>query len=273
MIDIQTIAEQIESGLNAISNEFVFKIFTNAQEYTDGITDAPRRTVKYVWGIIQAVPGSTIVPIQGLNSYGIAYSIQFAADYLKRNEIYAIISDYVQQNIGTSAMLNGYASVVNFDLPTPGQIEQFTAIGKILPITLVVRYQFIKGGKLSNDIKISINDEAMLVLSSAFLRARTPDTTWLLNEEEMQTAIGQQGLTINIDIAYTTGGQVVKDLAADIIAGKLLQTYNLSYNDGIIDKNWLVVLQDGALNMEAQKVASISLSFLIARNDIYEDAK
>lgn len=269
MIELQTIAEKIQNGLNSLTNDFVFKIFTNAQEYDEGIKFAPRSTIKSIWGIILPISGSTIVPIQGVNSYSIAYSIQFAVYYDNRNEIYNILSSYVQQNIGTSAMIDDYASVVNFDMPTVGQVEQFTSIGKILPISLTIRYQFIKGGKLSNDIKVDINGETMLVLSSAFLRARTPDTTWLIGVDEMQTAIGQQGLTINIEIAYTTGGNIVKSLASDIIAGKLLQTYNVNYNDGILNENWLAVLQDGSLNMEAQKVASISLSFLIARKDIY----
>lgn len=269
MLDLQTIAENIEESLNALG-DFTFKIYANAGEYQSEHNEYARRFDNTIYGILAAVAGSTIVPVKGLNSYSTALELQLAANFNIKDDLYDLLTLYVQQHTGASSIISDYAAVVSFDIPTVGQIEQNTPMGRCLPISLPIYYQFIQNGVLSNDVEVRLNDEELMVLSSAFIRGRTASTNWLMGKEEMQSAIGQQGLMINVVLAYSKGG-IVEQLASDIISGKLVQTYTMTYNDGNVSKSWQVLLQDGSINTEAQKVASVSVSFLIAREDIYSE--
>lgn len=270
MIELKIIANHLEDDLNAIMVGSVTK-FVIHDNWGNYEKLQKKLLVKdYTCYGVLLPSSSNITPVDGLDAFYLNYVVRMTCKVEVIDSVISVINAYIAANVGVSGVLDKYTYVVNFDVPEIISRDVVGNIGDSAEIMFSMSYQFIKGGKLSNMTVLSINGASMTLLSTSLTRSRIGETENLLsNTVEMQTVITQQGLTISMTVPYLNN-DVVEQLARDIAGGALDTTYMLSYKDGNIDKTWRVVLKDGDISVEPQKIQLIAVSFLITREDLTE---
>ena len=225
------------------SNEGNFRAFLAA--------DNPQRDRSTI--LINGVLGeqvSTPLPLQGLGSTLITQTLMFAIPIDKSLQTgradYAIqaINAFVQDVAGLSGTLQDpsvdddpdavsrdtYAYVLSVSTPYVGQEENFVELGRVVPVTCQVSWQFIKDGVLANNVNMTLNGTPVTLLDGVITRTRTGDAVNVQGSQEMKTAITQQGIVWRVVMPYKRG-DISQTLYQDMLTGSLETKYILYYDD------------------------------------------
>lgn len=289
------ITDMLNAAATAVSAPFKFQIYPNMGDFQAAI-ESPTRSelpTPIINGTLTCT-SSQIVPLQNVKSYTVTQLLNIVAPSSPKcpqegiEEVMAAIRYFVEANAGLAQSIkdedgNTYASVFAPQLPSVGQLSQDIGFWYI-PVTLFLSWQFIEGGVISNEIGLTINGTPAIITSGAAKRTRIAQTaprgtnaetgTTSTDSEEMETVIGQQGLTIQAVVPYTTDG-VGATLVADLFLGTLDTTYTVEYSDGVVktaageNPSWLMVATEISLSIVAGTVASVNVTLVVAASDVY----
>ena len=260
MITNEQMAGELTTRLNTYAGNvngrpFDFLIHSNEGNFRAFASDGTQRSRSTI--LINGVLGeqiSTPLPLQGLGSTLITQTLMFIIPIDKSLQTgradYAIqaINAFVQDVAGLSGTLqdgadgddnrNTYAYVLSVSTPYVGQEENFVELGRAVPVTCQVTWQFILNGVVANNIKLTLklsgsNDTPMpiILLDGAITRTRVGDAVNVDGSSEMQTAITQQGLLWRIVTPYKRGTNASSQLYSDMLNGTLETKYTLTYDD------------------------------------------
>lgn len=279
------ITELLNAAATATNSDFQFAVYANEGEYKGAVAAQTQRELPtpLVNGTLVRT-SSQIVPLQLVKSYTASQLLNFLV-LVKNNdpsqgidEQMAAILYFVEANAGLGGTLtdddgNNYAFTLATQLPSVGQMSNDIGLWYV-PVTMFLSWQLIENGVISNNITLTINGTPAIVTSGAAKRTRIPQTDPRGTSEEMQTVIGQQGLTIQAVVPYTTDG-VAATLVSDLLIGSLDTTYEVEYSDGVVktssgdNPSWLMVATEISLNVVAGTVASVNVTLVIAASDVY----
>lgn len=279
------ITDMLNAAATAVSAPFKFQIYPNMGDFQAAI-ESPTRSelpTPIINGTLTCI-SSQIAPLQNVKSYTVTQLLNIVAPSSPKcpqegiEEVMAAIRYFVEANAGLAQSIkdedgNTYASVFAPQLPSVGQLSQDIGFWYI-PVTLFLSWQFIEGGVISNEIGLTINGTPVIITSGAAKRTRIADTSPREGSEEMTTVIGQQGLTIQAVVPYTTDG-VGATLVADLFLGTLDTTYTVEYSDGVVktaageNPSWLMVATEISLSIVAGTVASVNVTLVVAASDVY----
>lgn len=288
MVTDRVIAEQIENGLNAVAVdfgvEFRFKIYPSMGDYLSETGGTQRtKATPLINGVLLSFP-SQIVPLQGVKMYTQSQMLTILAPTTEEegergvDDVLNVVRGYVQASAGQVGQITDeqgeeFAYALATQLPQIGNLSHDIGFWYV-PLSIMLTWEFIAGGKVSNAISISIDGTPAIITSGGAVRTRIADMTNRESSEELQGVIGQQGLTIKAVVPFTTDGVGAK-LVQDLFLGGLSKTYLVEYDDGVTktesnsNPSWTMVATEIALNLAAGTIASISVSLVVAADDVY----
>lgn len=296
MITTEKLAAMLTDKLNEYpltlnGREYSFFIHSNEGEYIAEIDGSQKRLPTNVLNGVLIEQSSTPVPLAGLNSILLMQSltvvipVNMAARRLigKRSGgiDYAMksLNAFVQRCAGLTGTISdedgkSFSYALSVSTPMVGSEDYYGEIGKAVPVTMQVSWQFIENGVLANDVTITLDGTPVVLMDGAIVRTRTGDVSNVDGSEEMQTAITQQGLTFRI-VMPLKRGDVSSVLKRDMLTGNLGKTYTLVYDDrpvanGTVTNNGDVIsvtvcTQEITQTMTAGKGITLSVTLTIAR--------
>lgn len=298
MITNEQMASELTTRLNAQAENrnvngraFNFLIHSNEGNFRAFASDGTQRSRSTI--LINGVLGeqvSTPLPLQGLGSTLITQTLMFIIPIDKSLQTgradYAIqaINAFVQDVAGLSGTLqdgtdedtsrNTYAYVLSVSTPYVGQEENFVELGRAVPVTCQVTWQFIKDGVLANNITLTLDGMPVTLLDGAITRTRTGDAVNVQGSKEMKTAITQQGLIWRVVMPYKSNTITVDNVATnnpslklytDMLNGDLETTYTLAYSDGYVTWSGTVVAKEISAATTAGKGITLTALLTTAR--------
>lgn len=296
MITTEKLAAMLTDKLNEYpltinGREYSFFIHSNEGEYIAEIDGSQKRLPTNVLNGVLIEQSSTPVPLAGLNSILLMQSLTVVipVNMSARRLIgkrsggidYAMkaLNAFVQSCAGLTGTESdddgkSFSYALSVSTPMVGTEDYYGEIGKAVPVTMQVSWQFIENGVLANDVTITLDGTPVVLMDGAIVRTRTGDVSNVDGSEEMQTAITQQGLTFRI-VMPLKRGDVSSMLKRDMLTGNLGKTYTLVYDDrpvvnGTVTNNGdrvsiNVCTQEITQTMTAGKGITLSVTLTIAR--------
>lgn len=296
MITTEKLAGMLTSKLNEYpltlnGRGYSFFIHSNEGEYSGEVDGSQKQLPTNVINGVLIEQSSTPVPLAGLNSILLMQSLEvlipvnMAARRLlgKRSGgiDYAmkVLNAFVQSCAGLTGTEQddegkSFSYALSVSTPMVGTEDYYGEVGKAVPVTMQVSWQFIENGVLANDVAITLDGTPVVLMDGAIVRTRTGDVSNVDGSEEMQTAITQQGLTFKV-IMPLKRGDVSSALKHDMLTGNLKKTYTLAYDDrpivnGVPTNNGdaitvKVCAQEITQTMTAGKGITLSATLTIAR--------
>lgn len=283
-------AKIIQDRINAIAEElalpFALHVTPNAGEFV-------RSTASPIINAIFIALPSTIVPLKGLNSYYATNTMRIACPLKYKDELDQLLQtaigglnglEGIRGTISTETDTEGtvYSCVTNCGMHSVSEVSIQPIVGECVIFEMTIFFQLVEGGIISNSAYFGLEtadseEIAWFVdLDSSVTRARIAQTDNIQNEQEMQSAIGQQGLTFSLNVPYLTG-EPYKTLMQDLYEGGLHKVYRLSKVDANLGytaaapKQWFVVLTEATESRQAGKIMVLSCKFLIANAEAYAE--
>lgn len=298
MIDAYTIANKIENRLNEIANgaeaPFVFKVYPEVGDYKAAIKDAMRKTAPkpVINCTLMSLP-SQIVPLQNVRSYTMSQLLTVMAPLMPGvrtgttefeqsiEPVMNVLRAFAENSAGRAGTMPdaggaSFAYVFAPQLPSVG-VEANTGVGFwFAPVSLYITWQFIEGGVVGNNVKITVGGQEAVLLEGGFSRTRIADTNPREGSEEMTTVIGQQGLTLRVLVPYISGG-VGQQLVTDTLTGALDKTYAVTYSDGVAFTDSApfsadMVATNIAFSFNPGTTCSVDATFVLADGEVYGNA-
>lgn len=230
---------------------------------------------------------SSITPLRGLNSYYATNTLRLACPLKYKDDIDMLLQATVEAlrgAISTEVDADGsaFSCVTNCGSYSASEVSIQPIVGECVIFEMSVFFQLVEGGIISNFALFKLETASggetpwIVDLDSSVTRARIAQTDNVIGKQEMQSAIGQQGLTFSLNMPYLVG-EPYETLMRDLLEGGLHTVYKLSYTDANIDftqeqpKQWFVVLSEATVSRQAGKVIVLTAKFLIANETVYED--
>lgn len=288
MISTTQIAQEIESKLNEIAAganlPFTFGIYANIGEYEAAQEDPMRKKLPtpIVNGVLIAFPAQ-IVPLQKVTSFTMQQLLTIYAP-VKPNaevngvgieEVMSVIGALVENGAGLTGTMsdgaNSYAYVLAPQLPSVGQESRDLGFFAI-PISVSLSWQFILGGVVSNAVNITVDGQSVVLLDGGVTRTRILDTASLENNEEMSSAVSQQGISLRFTAPYlSSSGSVGLKLVQDLWGGALDVQYAVTYNDGTVSNSFNMVASEITENFSAGTIVSVTATLVPADQTVYSN--
>ena len=292
MISTTQIAKEIENRLNQIaagaSLPFVFQVYANIGEYQAAQEDPMRKKLPtpIVNGVLIAFPAQ-IAPLQGVKSFVMQQLLTIYAPVKPSaevngvgiEEVMSVVNAFAESGAGLAGTMsdgeNSYAYVFAPQLPSVGS-EGWELGMPAIPVSISLAWQFIEGGVVGNNVKITVGGQAAVLLEGGFSRTRIADTNPREGSEEMTTVIGQQGLTLRVLVPYISGG-VGQKLVTDALTGALDKTYAVTYSDVVAFTDnapfsALMVATNIAFSFNPGTTCSVDATFVLADGEVYDNA-
>lgn len=293
MITIQQMADELSAKLNRFTGQvngqdFRFLIHCNEGDLQAKTGKTQRQKATVLINSVLIEQSSTPIPLKDLESVLMMQSLQVLvpcdeervsgrAEYAL-SALNAFVAD-IAGNVGilTDENEKSYSYVLSASTPFVGTENYFGEVGKAIPVSLQISWQFIKDGVLANNVNMTLGVKgsdvypSVVLMDGAIVRTRTGDSTNVENSEEMETIITQQGLTVKVVMPYKrTDASAI--LFGDMLKGVLNRVYTLSYDDtvGKVVGNkgtWNVVAREITAALTAGKVMTLSATFEIARDN------
>lgn len=293
MVTTQQMADALSAKLNKFAGkvngqDFQFLIHCNEGDLqsTTGKTQRQKATILVNCVLLEL--SSTPLPLKDLESVLMMQTMQVLVpcdeERVTGRAEYALsaLSAFVADAAGNVGILTdntgkNFTYVLSASTPLVGTENYFGDVGKAIPVSLQISWQFIKDGVLANNVNMTLGvkgsnvQPSLVLMDGAIVRTRTGDSSNVENSEEMETTVTQQGLTVKVVMPYKrTDASAV--LFGDMLKGSLKRTYTLTYDDsvGSIKGNqgtWDVVAREITTALTAGKVMTLSATFEIARDN------
>lgn len=253
MITTKELAKFIETKLNAFpitvnGRAFSFMVHSNEGEFEAAVGGNQRELPTNLINGVLLEQSSTPVPIAGLNSILLMQSLNLLIPTNSRavrtslfrrsggiDYAMGTLTRFVQACAGLTGTMSdedkkSFSYVMNVSTPMVGTENVYGEVGRAVPVTMQVSWQFIENGVLANDVRITLDGQPVVLMDGAIVRTRTGDVSNVDGSPEMQTEITQQGLTFKIITPLKRSG-VSRKLKQDMLNGDLNTTYQLVYDD------------------------------------------
>lgn len=268
MIQTEELAKRIEEELNGVIHAkalgIKFKIHATEGRYKKAQRNADGSKQAYVNGILRA-SGGDYTPISEINNLQTNMVLDFAVPKVQANEFELITTSWAEDVIGEVYTIGSWTYLITPTPATPGQIDDRTPIGEVIPYTMVLGIQIIKNGMIGNAVNWTIakgeTTGRIRVINASIDSTRTPDTKAKLNTGYCTTTNQYESTTIVLVFPYSFT-DIVREIVNDILTENWEEEYTLTRNDYFADAiTRKCVMTKGTINEESGKIVSITCAF------------
>lgn len=263
MIETGVLAKILQDGLNANSDNIVFKIFADDGKFQKAVRQINTIT-KYVNGVYTVI-SSDLLPFKALNMYTITATLDLIVDvenqstdengnYVQVEKVKKVLNNYGNANNGQIFTIDGldYQISAVYNFATVGTEQVLSPLGRCIPVQMWIRYQFVENGVNSNSANIYINGESIPVQIGSITRLRTMTNNNYSGDIATKATGEQNSLSIDLT-APLLSTNFGKELARDVLMGGNNKPYivNVNYND--CAGTYLMTLGTNVSNFEINK--------------------
>lgn len=263
MIETGVLAKILQDGLNANSDNIVFKIFADDGKFQKAVRQINTIT-KYVNGVYTVI-SSDLLPFKALNMYTITATLDLIVDvenrstdengnYIQVEKVKKILNNYGNANNGQIFTITGldYQISAVYNFATVGTEQVLSPLGRCIPVQMWIRYQFVENGVNSNSANIYINGESIPVQIGSITRLRTMTNNNYSGDIATKATGEQNGLSIDLT-APLLSTNFGKELTEDVLNGGNNKAYLVQVGYNTKNKAYLMALGTNVSNFEINK--------------------
>lgn len=272
MIDLSSLAQTLQDAFNAIATRdnvgFTFDI-KYAKNKVGGQSVkvlAPQQIV--ITGELLPMP-SGVIPLQGLNIFYSAHTLNIVSPREQLDEVIAIVQEYAETNTGGEFSIGDYAGRGIYQMPNvlPPLDNISMRFGNV--VTMQADYLFVKNGVFANSTVIELDGERMFAINWNVKNDKTPSMNNVANSPLLTAQIQAQNVQYSW-MMYYRNTPVIKELIKEIHGEKPLeQTHALTWYDGVTyteqtPKSVVLRLVAGSYSGSAGDIPQIEVHFTTA---------
>lgn len=275
MIQTEELAKQIEKELNGVIHTkalgLQFKIHAVEGQFKKAQSNANGSKQGYINGILRAT-GGDYTPISDINNLQTNMVLDFAVPKENAKAVELITTEWAEDVIGEIYTIGAWTYLITPTPATPGQIDERTPIGEVIPYTMILGIQIIKNGMISNAVTWGIDGAKINVVNATFDSTRTPDTKPKANQGYCTTTNQYESASIVLTFPYSFTTPV-KAIVEDILNETWDKSYTITRKDAYAENTsagleddanlitWECVLTKGTITEESGKIVSITCTF------------
>jgi len=266
------IEKELNANLNAVATKTVFKVHNAVGNYEKAIAKGDDgKLQKKTNGVLRATTGNW-TPVKSLNNLMTTLVLEFAVEQDKCDSTMLVLDSWSEQVIGAVYGLAKDVQMLITPSPaTPGQAKNTAPLGAMIPLTVVLDIQLIKGGLISNAVGWTCNGLDLAPSNVSVSFNRTPDTVAKANQNVARTnnQYEVRSVVMVLPLVFT---DIDKKLMDDMFLGNKDEVYLLERKDGFFpDYSDNFIITNGDYAEESGKIATLTLTFAPADLDDIED--
>lgn len=278
MVELRTLAESIENGLNALSTlnslGIVFKIHSDAGEYKKARKTRTQKQ-RYTNGLLQII-SSSVVPVQHLVVATLSAKLEIEVQLPNPDTDTAIIVEHraVLDEYFKSATLQmltdkegkTYSVSSGYSLASTGSVTNQSPLGTNVTFTVMIDYAMVQNGLNSSEFSITL--DGATIQYSSFTIDRTPamdsapysDTNGAAHNEDISTA-----LTFNLQIPATTTENAANSALRDfVLDGDMEKVHTLTVDIAGVSRSYSVLFASTNISINGIQNAGYTVKFVEA---------
>ena len=215
---------------------------------------------KFINGVLRSTAGA-YTPVKHINNVLTTVTLEIAAPQDKVHEIEQTLTSWAESVIGEVYTMGRWNLLITPQPPVPGTAKINSPLGELVPYLVVLEFQMIENGIISNAVQWTINGQDVDTSSNTTSFDRNPDTKSLANQAVCVSGNQYEANTIALVLAYKTTA-IMKTIVNDLINHRKDEIYTIARNDGFADTfSGNFVLTKGEIIEESGKIVALSLSF------------
>ena len=214
----------------------------------------------YINGVLRSSAG-TFTPVKHVNNVLATIMLELAVPQEDVHEIEQTITSWEEDVIGEVYSMGNWNLLITPQPPTPSNARINSPLGEFIPYLIVLEYQMIENGIISNAVKWTINEQEVDATNAQITFNRNPDVIPLANQGENVANNQYETTAVSMVLAYKTTN-IIKTLVNDLINHRKDQVYVISRDDGFADTySGNFILTKGDIIEESGKIVALSLAF------------
>lgn len=277
MVQTEELARQIETELNGVIHATAlgikFKIHATEGLYYKAQRKANGTKQAYVNGILRAT-GGDYTPISNINNLQTNMVLELAVPKDQAHDIELITTSWAEDILGEIYTIGSWTYLITPTPATPGQLDDRTPLGEVIPYTMILGIQIIKNGMIGNAVNWTITSGTEIVneqevpitgrigvTNASFGTTRTPDTKPKANQGFCTTENQYESAMINLTFPYSFT-KIVKKIVNDILTENWDEEYLITRSDSYADTiTRKCVMTQGNIIEESGKIVAVTCSF------------
>lgn len=255
----QALANNLETGLNAISKYLKFEVKTsyNYQE--------PSKNLSVIKGVMN-FGNNDVAPVENLDAYTLPAIVSFTCVKEYANEVRAILMKYIDEIRGKVQSAGDYFMVGTYTTPSENEIQLIGQVGESSKLTMFIEFTAYKGLLFSNDIKVTVDGETLLFNRIGIAKRKTCENDNLNNSQTLQSIPLAQSLTFSFEVFLTNNLAFLFDETISLEDLEKEHTLAITANEST--KIYKVVMSDSETQGVMGGAMYASLTFNIADGSI-----
>lgn len=241
------------------SGDWVFtKILTQVE--IDKLAENVGAKRKYINGVLRSSSGS-YTPVKHINNVLTTLMLEIAVPQDDIHEVEQTLTSWAESVIGEVYTMGNWNLLITPQPPTPSNARINSPIGELVPLLIVLEFQMIENGIISNAVAWTINSQEVDVSNDTISFNRNPDVKAMVNQGVSVANNQYETTTVAMTIAYKTT-TIVKKLIDDLIGHTKDEIYTITRNDGYaVNFTGNFILTQGEIIEESGKIVALSLTF------------
>lgn len=254
------IEEELNGNLNSVALGIKFKIHATEGLYKKTQLKANGTKQAFINGILRA-SGGDYTPISEINNLQTTMMLEFAIPKDQAHDFELITTSWAEDVLGEVYTIGSWTYLITPTPATPGQLDDRTPLGEVLPYSMVLSIQIIKNGMISNAVTWKIGNDQINVINAVFDTQRSPDTKPYANTGVCITENQYESSSIILTFPYSFTN-AVRSIVNDILSENWENTYIISRDDTYANSFAReCVMTTGRITEESGKIVAITCTF------------
>lgn len=241
------------------SGEWIFvKVLTQIE--IEHLEENVGKKRKYINGVLRSSAG-TYTPVKHINNVLTTLMLEIAVPQDKMHEVEQTLTSWSESVIGEVYTMGNWNLLITPQPPTPGVAKEDSPLGDIVPELMVLEFQMIENGIISNAVQWTINGQAVDLSSDTISINRNPDVKPMANQGYCVASNQYQDDSIVMTLAYKTT-TIMKKIVEDLLDRNKDEVYTITRNDGFAETfTEDCIITNGSIVEQSGKIVAVTLTF------------
>lgn len=261
-ITIEKLAEILQTGLNANSDNLQFEILANVKDMDIASRGGNRYEIggKLIQGVLTYM-SSDITPVAGIGQRYVSTVLRLAVSKENVESVSQVLQDYIELSVGTQQEFDSYKVIVTFQMPQTMQarIDQY---GVNVPFEVLCMFRIIENGVTFSDTKVLVDGVELPILSASLGVTRAEDPATPVSTVTTLNAFKSQAITVSVTLPYLNNSTILQ-MFNDVYVDKFVnRTYQVTYIDNLHTQGVTYRMKISQMPMSAEPLMNNGLSIV-----------
>lgn len=270
MLNIQDVANFLNSELNAVSEKHQFNIMAEVGK---------NKNNNKINGIIRNVGGEVVARsgfVGAEYNFAVELSVPCGNSNINLINVEQALNSLIVSKNATLQVFGDGKGVITINYANPRDFRIDYGVGDTVPLVFSVRIEYTESGVLGVEKHWLLNDVEIPFLMEQVSVVREGKTSKVADGEEVynKTLMTAQTRQYKFSMKYDGGNEVCQNIQKDILNGEFNKTYTLKYYDGVNFteeqpfEHLVYMLPSGDSDGENAKISVLNVQFMDADDGI-----